>query len=69
MFLFLWKSMQIFASNQWAEAAETCGWIREKLEEAEEKGDPVGGPSLRSMERAKPSPGQSRNVYMWLTLS
>ena len=37
--------MQIFAPNQWTEAADLCGWIREKLEEAEEEGDPVGGPA------------------------
>jgi hypothetical protein len=36
-----WKSqMQIVVPNQWTEAADTCGWIREKLEEAEEKGNP-----------------------------
>ena len=38
--------MQIFAPNQWTEAADPCGWIREKLEEAEEEGDPVGGPAV-----------------------
>jgi hypothetical protein len=32
-----------FAPNQWAEAA---GCIREKLEEAEEEGDPVGRPAI-----------------------
>jgi len=43
----LWKTqqaesqMQIFAPNKWTEAADPCGWIREKLEEAEE-GNPVG---------------------------
>jgi len=32
-----WKSqMQIFASNQWTEAADPCGQIREKTEEIEE---------------------------------
>jgi hypothetical protein len=34
--------MQIFAPNQWTEAADLCGWRREKLEEAEEKGGIVG---------------------------
>jgi hypothetical protein len=38
--------MQIFAPNQWTEAAKLCGWIREKLEEAEEEGDPVRGPAI-----------------------
>jgi hypothetical protein len=28
------------------EAAKPFGWIREKLEEAEEKGDPVEGPEV-----------------------
>jgi hypothetical protein len=34
--------MQIFVPNQWTKAADTCGRIREKLEEAEEKDNPVG---------------------------
>jgi hypothetical protein len=38
--------MQIFTPNQWAETHDTCGWIREKLVEAEEKGDPVRGPAV-----------------------
>ena len=38
--------MQIFPPNQWTEAAEPCGRIREKLEEAEAEGDPVGGPAV-----------------------
>jgi len=29
--------MQISASNQWTEAVDTYGWIREKLEDAEEE--------------------------------
>ena len=37
--------MQIFAPNQWIGAAYPSGWIRERLEEAEE-GDPVGGPAV-----------------------
>jgi hypothetical protein len=42
-----WKSqMQLFAPNQSTEAAEPCCWIREKLKEAEEEGDPVGGPAV-----------------------
>jgi hypothetical protein len=32
------SQMQIFAPNQWTEAADPCGWIRESLEEAEQKG-------------------------------
>jgi hypothetical protein len=40
-----WKSqMKIFAPNQWTEDADPCGWIRESLEEPEDKGSPVGGP-------------------------
>ena len=40
--------MQIFAPNQWTEATDPCGWIRENLEEAEEEEeeDPVGGPAV-----------------------
>jgi hypothetical protein len=38
--------MQIFILNQGTEAADPCGWIREKLEEAEEEGDPVGQPAV-----------------------
>jgi hypothetical protein len=38
--------MQIFMPNQWTEAADPCGWIREKIEEAEEEGDPVGRPAV-----------------------
>jgi hypothetical protein len=35
--------MQKFVPNQWTEAADPCGWIREKLEEGEEVGHPEGG--------------------------
>ena len=38
--------MEMFAPNQWKEAVDPCSWIRGKLEEAEEKGDPVGGPAV-----------------------
>ena len=38
--------MQIFAPNQWSEYADPCGWISGNLEEAEEEGDPVGGPAV-----------------------
>ena len=38
--------MQIFIPIQWTEASDPCGWIREKLEEAEKEGDPVGGPAV-----------------------
>jgi hypothetical protein len=42
-----WKGqMQVIAPNQWTEAADPCSWIRGKLEEAEEEGDPVGGPAV-----------------------
>jgi hypothetical protein len=37
---------QIFTPKQWAKAADPCSWIREKLEEAEEEGDPVKGPAI-----------------------
>jgi hypothetical protein len=38
--------MQIFVSNQWTEAADPCGWVRGKLEAAEEEGETVGGPAV-----------------------
>jgi len=43
-----WKSqMQICAPNQWTEAADPSGWIRGKLEAAEEEGDnSVGAPAV-----------------------
>jgi len=42
-----WKSpMQIFKPNQSTEARESCDWIREKIEEAKEKFNPVGGPAV-----------------------
>jgi hypothetical protein len=42
-----WKSqMQLFSPNQWSKAGDPCGWIREKLEEAEEESDPIGGPAV-----------------------
>jgi hypothetical protein len=28
------------------EATDPCDWIRGKLEEAEEEGDPIGGPAV-----------------------
>jgi hypothetical protein len=30
--------------NQWTKAADPCCWIRERLKEAEEEGNPVGQP-------------------------
>jgi len=36
--------MQIRAPNQWTEAADPYGWLRE--EEAEEKGNPGRGPAI-----------------------
>jgi hypothetical protein len=42
-----WKSqMQIIKPNLWTEAGNPCGWTREKLEESEEDGDPVGEPAV-----------------------
>jgi hypothetical protein len=38
--------MQILVPNQWTETADPCGQIREKLEEADEEGDPVEGPEV-----------------------
>ena len=42
-----WKSqVQIFTPNQWTEAADPSGSMREKLEEAEEEGNPVWGQAV-----------------------
>jgi hypothetical protein len=38
--------MEIFVLNQWTEAADPCGWIRGKLEESEEEGNPVVGAAI-----------------------
>jgi hypothetical protein len=38
--------MQILAPNKWAEAGDPCGRIREKLEEAEEEGNPIERPAV-----------------------
>jgi hypothetical protein len=38
--------MQIFTSNKWTNAADPCGWIREKLEEAKEEGNPIRGTAV-----------------------
>jgi hypothetical protein len=41
-----WKSqMQLFARNQWTEAADPWCWIRE-AERSWGEGDPVGGPAV-----------------------
>ena len=38
--------MQILTSNQWTEVMDPYRGIREMVEEAQEEGDPVGGPVL-----------------------
>jgi hypothetical protein len=38
--------MQIFLPNQLTKAGDPCGWIREKLEEAEEEGGLIGRPTV-----------------------
>jgi len=40
------SQMQICAPNQWTEAADPCGWVREQLEEAEEEGNRIRGPTV-----------------------
>ena len=37
--------MQVFTYNQWTEAGDLSGWVREKLEEAEEEGSPIVRPA------------------------
>jgi hypothetical protein len=38
--------MQIYSPNQWTEAADPCGLVRGKLEEAEEEGDRIRRPAI-----------------------
>jgi hypothetical protein len=40
------SQVQILTSNQWTEVGDPCDWIRERLEEAEEEGDPIGRPAV-----------------------
>jgi hypothetical protein len=51
--------MQVFTSNQWPEVADTCGWIRERLEEVEKDGDPIGRPAVST----KPRPLRSLGYW------
>jgi hypothetical protein len=37
--------MQVSVPHEWTEVADSWGWIREKLEEAEVEGNTVGGES------------------------
>ena len=39
------SSMQIFAPNQWIEAADHWGWVKENVE-TEEEGDPIRAPAV-----------------------
>jgi hypothetical protein len=36
----------ILMLNQWTEVGVPCGWIREKLEDAEEEGNLIGRPAV-----------------------
>jgi hypothetical protein len=38
--------VQILTPNQWNEVWEPCDRIRERLEEVEEEGDPIGKPAV-----------------------
>ena len=38
--------MQIFTSNHWTEAADPCGWMRERLKKGKEEGYSLGGPAV-----------------------
>jgi hypothetical protein len=40
------SEMQIFIPKQWTETGDPCGWIREKVEVAEEDSDPIGRPAV-----------------------
>jgi hypothetical protein len=52
------KVSDVFALNQWAEADDPCGWIREKLDEAEEE-DTVGESALSTKLCSPPSVPQN----------
>jgi hypothetical protein len=39
------RERQMLIPKQWTEVGDPCGWIREKLEEAEE-GNPIGRPAV-----------------------
>jgi hypothetical protein len=42
-----WKSqIQIFILNEWTESSDPCSWIRKKLGEDEEEGDPIERPAV-----------------------
>ena len=42
-----WMSqMKMFTPNQCTEAADAYGWVRERMEEIEEEGNPEGGPAV-----------------------
>jgi len=38
--------MQVFSPNQCTEVRDPCGWIKERLKEAEEEGNPIGRPAV-----------------------
>jgi hypothetical protein len=56
--------MQILTPNQWTEAGDPWSRIRERLEEAEEAGDPIGRAAvstnldLRDLSDTEPPTGQ-----------
>ena len=40
------RQKQLLTPNQWSEVEDPCGWIKERLEEAEEEDDPIRRPTL-----------------------
>jgi hypothetical protein len=40
------SQMQILEPNQWTEAGDLCGWIGEKLKEAEQESSPNDRPAV-----------------------
>lgn len=45
----LTKTEADITPNQWSAVKNTCGWIRERLEEAEKEEDPIGRPLVSGL--------------------
>jgi hypothetical protein len=64
------RQMQILILNQWSEVWDICCWIRERLEEAEEKGNPIGRPAVltnlhsRGLSDTEPSQHPSADIRL-----
>jgi len=43
------QTQKILIPKHWTEVRDPCSWIREKLEEAKEEGDPIGKPAVSTI--------------------